>query len=424
VAPGNNIEDAKTIRDYFIDEKKRILIKGEILARQGEDSHSAFFLDEGEIIVYAETNYGETLLATHRGPLLIGEIGALAGLARTASMKAATNVTVFEIEKDRLLELSLKSPDILLSAVQQLGRQLGAVNEALALYSNGLKALEERTFDDSLLLDLDNPSPSLASFSEAFKRFANQIHVKRRQYDDMAAAALIQQSFLPNLKSLNILDKNIKVAGIIRPTREVGGDFYDLFMIDPNKVALVIGDVCGKGTPASLFTAIIVTLMRTICRNYADPATAISHINRALCVNNESMMFATAFYGTLDIKTGELQYVNCGHVSPALISNTGEVRILKPTTIPLAIDESATIATGHDFMEPGDTLILITDGVTESMNISQEEFSYNRFLNMLPKFRELNPEDILIDILHNVESFSQGVEQFDDIGCLIVQRSY
>ena len=136
------------------------------------------------------------------------------------------------------------------------------------------------------------------------------------------------------------------------------------------------------------------------------------------------MMFATAFYGTLDIETGELQYVNCGHVSPALISNTGEVRILTPTTIPLAIDESATIATGHDFMEPGDTLILITDGVTESMNISQEEFSYNRFLNMLPKFRELNPEDILIDILHNVESFSQGVEQFDDIGCLIVQRSY
>ena len=354
---------------------------------------------------------------------MIGEIGALAGLPRTATMKASTNVTLFEIERDRLLELSLKSPNILLSAVQQLGRQLGAVNEALSLYSNGLAALEERTFDDSLLLDLDNPSPSLASFSQAFKRFANQIHVKWRQHDDMAAAALIQQSFLPNLKSLDILDKNIKVAGTMRPTREIGGDFYDLFMIDQKKVALVIGDVCGKGTPASLFTAIVVTLIRTICQTYSDPATAIYRVNKALCANNESMMFATAFYGILDIETGELQYVNCGHVSPALIPKIGDVKRLMPTTIPLAIDETAIIKAGQYFMEPGDTLILITDGVTESMNLSQEEFSDYRFSKMLPRFREKNPEEILTDILSEVESFSGEAEQYDDIGCLIVQLS-
>ena len=418
----NNIITAPDLlRNYFMSEKVKTLRPNEVLVHQGDESHSAFFLDEGEIIVYAETSYGETILATHRAPRLIGEIGALAGLPRTASMRASGDVVLFEIARERLLELGLKYPNILLSAVQQLGRQLGGVNEALALYSNALSALETRTFDNSILADLDNPSPSLAAFSEAFKRFANQISVKRRQDDDMAAAALIQQSFLPKIDALNLFGDRLQVAGAIRPTREVGGDFYDIFSISDDRVAIVIGDVCGKGTPASLFTAIVVTLIRTICREHPDPATAISRVNKALCADNESMMFATVFYGVLNISTRVLEYVNCGHVSPVILSQQETPRRLTPTAIPLAIDDGVMIKAGSMIMAEGDTLILITDGVTESMNVAQQEYGESRFANLMEKLNCLPPKDMMASIFDDVDAFSEGAEQSDDIGCLVVR---
>ena len=419
----NNTENTAPdlLRNYFTSEKVRKLFPSEVLVRQGDKSHSAFFLDEGEIIVYAETSYGETILATHRAPRLIGEIGALAGLPRTASMRASGDVVLFEIARERLLELGLKYPNILLSAVQQLGRQLGGVNEALALYSNALSALETRTFDASILKDLDNPSPSLAAFSKAFKRFANQISVKRRQDDDMAAAALIQQSFLPKIDALNLFGDRLQVAGAIRPTREVGGDFYDIFSISDDRVAIVIGDVCGKGTPASLFTAIVVTLIRTICREHPDPATAISRVNKALCADNESMMFATVFYGVLNISTRVLEYVNCGHVSPVILSPQETPRRLTPTAIPLAIDDGVMIKAGSTTLTEGDTLILITDGVTESMNVAQREYGEGRFSNLLNEINRLSPNDMMASIFDDVDAFSEGAEQSDDIGCLVVR---
>jgi serine phosphatase RsbU (regulator of sigma subunit) len=419
----NNTENTAPdlLRNYFTSEKVRKLFPSEVLVRQGDKSHSAFFLDEGEIIVYAETSYGETILATHRAPRLIGEIGALAGLPRTASMRASGDVVLFEIARERLLELGLKYPNILLSAVQQLGRQLGGVNEALALYSNALSALETRTFDASILKDLDNPSPSLAAFSEAFKRLANKISVKRRQDDDMAAAALIQQSFLPKIDALNLFGDRLQVAGAIRPTREVGGDFYDIFSISDDRVAIVMGDVCGKGTPASLFTAIVVTLIRTICREHPDPATAISRVNKALCADNESMMFATVFYGVLNISTRVLEYVNCGHVSPVILSPQETPRRLTPTAIPLAIDDGVMIKAGSTTLTEGDTLILITDGVTESMNVAQREYGEGRFSNLLNEINRLSPKDMMASIFDDVDAFSEGAEQSDDIGCLVVR---
>jgi CRP-like cAMP-binding protein len=128
-----------------------------LLVRQGELTDAAFYLDEGSVLVYAETAYGETPLATLTAPRLIGEIGALAALPRTASIKAATQARLYEITRPQLLELGLQSPQLLLSAIEQLGRRIASVNEALAVYSDALAALENRQFDSGILKDLDNP---------------------------------------------------------------------------------------------------------------------------------------------------------------------------------------------------------------------------------------------------------------------------
>ncbi len=147
----------------------------EVLIHQGEISDAAFFLDGGSMQVFAETRYGSVTLATVQAPRLIGEIGALAGLPRTASVKALTPTRLFRINRAQLFKLSRKSPDLLMAVVHQLGQQIASVTKAVALYTNALSALEKRELDREILNDLEHPSPELAEFSAAFHRLAHQI---------------------------------------------------------------------------------------------------------------------------------------------------------------------------------------------------------------------------------------------------------
>src|SRR5215471_20927309 len=235
----------------------------EMLINQGETSDAAFFLDSGSVLVFEETRYGPVTLATLHAPRLIGEIGALAGLARTASVKALTPARVFRISRAQLFELARKSPELLMAVVRQLGQQIDSVTKAVALYANALTALEKSEFDKGILDDLANPPPEIAEFAAAFRRFADQIVSKQRQQAEMASASLIQQSFLPKEASVNLTDSDVEIAAKIRPAREVGGDFYDFFRLDQGRLSIVIGDVCGKGIPASIFMAVVVTVLRT-----------------------------------------------------------------------------------------------------------------------------------------------------------------
>ena len=235
-------------------------------------------------------------LATVHAPQLIGEIGVLADLPRTASVKAVTPSKVYRISRPELLQIGRKTPDLLLFIIGQMGRQLDAVNRAVSLYTNALAALERREFDSRILEQLENPPPQLAEFSAAFHRFASQILDKRRQHDEMASAAIIQQSFLPKTSNLAAIEGVLELHAEMRPAREVGGDFYDFFMLDADHFAIAIGDVCGKGIAASLFMAVVVTVLRTAAREEKDVASTISRANSLLCRDNASSMFATAFY--------------------------------------------------------------------------------------------------------------------------------
>ena len=303
---------------------------GDTLVRQGDASDCGFFLAEGAVQVYAETAYGAAPLATLEAPRLIGEIGAFAGLPRTASIKAATAARLYEISRSELVELGRQSPDLLLAALEQLGHHIATVNEALALYANALAALEGREFDSRILADLDNPPPALATFAAAFHRFATEIIGKRRREDEMASAALIQQSLLPKEATINDRRQDVEIAARMRPARDVGGDFYDFFVLDDDRIAFTIGDACGKGTPASLFASIVVTLLRTLGRDRQDVMTVVNRANVLLCEDNDAAMFATVFFGVLDLRDGEITYANCGHVAPAHLSGVDISRTSKP----------------------------------------------------------------------------------------------
>jgi phosphoserine phosphatase RsbU/P len=396
---------------------------GDMLIHQGDESGVAFFLESGSMLVFEETRYGPVTLATVNAPRLIGEIGALAGLARTASVRALTAARVFQISRAQLFELARKSPELLMAVVRQLGQQTNSVIKAVALYTNALAALEKHEFDSAILDDLVNPSPELIEFSAAFRRFAEQILSKQRQREEMASAALIQRSFLPKESIAGMGTNGVEVRAKIRPAREIGGDFYDFFELNEDRLAIIIGDVCGKGIPASIFMAVVVTTLRTAAREQPDAASTIARANALLCRDNTASLFATTFFGVLNLRSGALDYCNCGHNAPIHIAASGAINRLAATGLPLAMFADHPASSSSARIDPGDKLILFTDGVTEALNPLKQEFGDAILEETLMANRKSELSDLVAKVFAAVDNFADGEEQADDIACVAIRRA-
>lgn len=394
---------------------------GTPLVRQGELSETAFVVVDGRFRVVADTPYGPVPLATMSAPKLIGEIGALSGLPRTASIIADTPLTLHVVPRSRLIDVGRANPEFLISIIAQLGRQQDGMNRTLSLYSNALSALQQREFDPRILDDLSNPSPQLAEFSQAFRKFAQEIVGKRRQQDEVASAAIIQQSYLPSHAMLARAGSALELHADMRPARNMGGDFYDFFFLDDDRIAIAIGDVCGKGIPASLFMAVVMTVLRMSAREESDVEATIARANALLCRDNATSMFATVFYGVLDLRSGTLEYCNCGHNAPLIIDETGNIRIMPATGLPLGLYVEGSATANAVQLTDQDLLVLFTDGVTEATNPSDEEFSEERLQQTLRGGRHLSARDVVGLIFREVDRFAQEAEQADDITCLVLR---
>ena len=368
----------------------------------------------------AEFDYERVQLAALEAPRLIGELGVLAGYPRTATIETVTPILAYRLTAEELIEVGQQAPEFLFSVISQLGRQIDGMNQALTLYGNALSALERREFDARIIDDLAHPSPQLVTFAATFKRFAEQIVDKRRQADDLASAALIQRSFLPRAEQLRLVAGVLDLSAAMRPARDVGGDFYDYFMLDEQRVAIAIGDVCGKGIPAALFMAVAITALRNAAQSEADVASTLKRVNAALCRDNDANMFATLFYGVLDLRSGVLEYGNCGHNAPYVLSG-GKRRALAATGIPVGLMAELSAKSALVVLNPGDSLVLFTDGVTEAMNAGEQEFGKERLEALLDAAGTTPAAELLQHIYAEVDDFAAGEDQADDITCLALR---
>ncbi|MDX2202843.1 MAG: SpoIIE family protein phosphatase [Hyphomicrobiaceae bacterium] len=394
---------------------------GARIVHQGEPSLDAVILLAGEVSILNEDAHGETLLARTQAPALLGEIGALAQLPRTATIVAGNGVLALRVPQAALLEAAQETPQILVSVVGRLGQQMQSVNGALGLYAGSLAALEREDFDpDSLLAELNNPTEALRDFGAAFQRLARHLSAERRKRKEMASAALIQQAMLP--QSLAGLDPKARarVHGEMRPARVVGGDFYDAFMLDDDRLALLIGDACGKGVPASLFMSVAVTAMRLVAKQESDVAAVVRRANALLFEQNATSMFASVFYGVLDLPSGRLDYSNCGHTAPFVVRQDGRCTALAAGGTPLGILPERKVRTHTETLSGGDCLLLYTDGVTESHDAAGAEYGEARLAEVLRRAVEDRVPDIPRAVTEDVLAFARGVEQFDDITCLAI----
>jgi len=391
---------------------------GDILIRQGESSDCAYLVLEGELDVSVETNYGEVPLARVPAGALIGEIGVFAALPRTATVRAHGDVRVLRLDREHLLRAGDTEPDLLRSIVSRLGGQIAGFNHAIGLYTNAVSALERDDFDLSILDQLRKPAPELLDFAQSFRRMAEQIVRQRRQQAEMASAAEIQRAMLPSVLPTSLIDGRFDLHATIKPAREVGGDFYDIIALDEDRVALTIGDVCGKGIPAALFMAITQTVMRVVLRPGENLGAEIAAANERLVAGNEQMMFATIFCGVLDVRSGSLTYCNCGHNPPLLLRKAGGSYERFPAgSPPLGIMDTIACAPRSIALAPGDLLFLYTDGVTEAEDPQAAQFGMERLETALSEAADRPARGIVENVMARVVEFANGAPQSDDITC-------
>jgi CRP-like cAMP-binding protein len=338
---------------------------GAALMIQGEPSDHAMLILAGEVTVSADSARGAISISTLRAPSLVGELGSLAQLPRSATARARTPVTALRLGRAALVEVARLTPSLLIDVIGRMGDHMRKVNGAISLYTHALDALERHELDPALLEELRNPIPDLADFGQTFGRMAEQIILRRQRDDEMASAAVIQRALLPRVRDF-AAETGLDVWAAMTPARDVGGDFFDLVPLADGRGALGVGDVCGKGVPAALFMGITRTLIRINLRETPDLPGAITNANAYLVNNNAGEFFATLIYAAYDPRSGAVEYCSCGHLSPLIRRAGGRVETLPCGGLPVGLFEPMKMTASQAQLRPGDLFFLYTDGVTEA----------------------------------------------------------
>lgn len=290
-------------------------------------------------------------------------------------------------------------------------------------------AMNKGAFDFAIKpIDLDDLSRTIEKAIEQVRyiRESQQEHNQLESIkNDLAIAGEIQQTILPrSFPPFPELTEVVDIYASMTPAKDVGGDFYDFFQIDDERIGLVIADVSGKGVPASLFMAVSRTLLRATALRGVSSAECLTYANKLLCKESLDSMFVTVFYGIYHYKTGMMDYTNAGHNPPYLLRGGRTVECL-PVASNFVVGvfddiefESNTLTFGI-----GDTLLLYTDGVTEAFNDKREQFSESNLQDILASMHESSSaKEVVTSVLQSVKTFSGDYPQSDDITLLSLQR--
>ena len=308
-----------------------------------------------------------------------------------------------------------------LKKLSAYARELPQHDFSAAEASSAIKDLPTRYRDE-----VGNLAEALLFMEEALRQYIRDLRettaTKERIESELKIARDIQMSILPRTFPPFPERPEFDIYATIQPAREVGGDFFDFFLIDDDHLFFAIGDVSGKGVPASLFMAITRTLFKANATCDTPPDEIMQKVNGKLAENNETCVFVTVFCGILDITSGEVVYTNGGH-NPPLLIRAGETVdfISMPKGMALGIVDGTPYRRANLVLRPGDVLYMYTDGVTEAMNPQYELFSDKRLQEGLFSVRGSSIEELSQELLRQILDFAEGAQQSDDITMLILK---
>lgn len=285
-----------------------------------------------------------------------------------------------------------------------------------------LRSIVEVKSRDELMDELHSKNRELQKSLEDLKRTTV---AKERMEGELNIARNIQKSMLPMDFPAFPDRQEFSVFATMQAAREVGGDFYDYFFISPDEFCVCIGDVSDKGVAAALFMAVTKTLIKSRASDDNSPASIITWVNNSLCVDNESCMFVTLFFGICNIRTGEFNYTNAGHNPPYIKRVNGGVESISDLHGPVA-GAMDGIAYKQDRLQlhKGDLLLMFTDGVSEAMDVHSDQFEDKRIIEQLSALDGNDPEQAVNELTAAVAAFAGEAPQSDDITVLALRYEY
>lgn len=333
------------------------------------------------------------------------------------------------------------SISILLFFITYIGWSLADyLTKPIRQLSKGVQQIAMGNFNGKLNIHTGDEIESLAiSFNamttelQTYIKNLEQITAeKERIATELNVATNIQKNMLPCIFPPYPDRKDFDIYAVMYPAKEVGGDFYDFYLLDENHLVITIADVSDKGIPAAMFMVITKTILKNFAMSMTSPddfSAVVQCANRQLCENNEEMMFVTVFMGMLDLKTGKFIYVNAGHTPPMIRhkhkdDSTFEYLPVEKNCV-LGINEEAQFKQQEVYLKQGDELFLYTDGVTEAINKEKKLYSIKRLYSNLNKINQKSScQDILRDVKLSIDEFAQGMYQSDDITMLAIKLNY
>ena len=272
---------------------------------------------------------------------------------------------------------------------------------------------------ENLALTVKDMEGDLQGYEDNLTRITAE---KQRIITELSLASKIQADMLPNIFPAFPDRNEFDIYASMIPAKEVGGDFYDFFFIDQNRLAVVIADVSGKGIPAAMFMVMAKGIIETQCMVGNSPAKILTDVNKLVCDKNHEKMFVTVWLGILDLRSGELTASNAGHEYPIIKDPDSDFRVLK--------DKHSFVIGGLDRitykdyvirMKPGSKLFVYTDGVAEATDANNNLFGLERTVAALNKAKDKSPQDILETVDAEVREFVGDAEQFDDLTMMCVE---
>ena len=328
------------------------------------------------------------------------------------------NIVIMIVSAVLLLLLIYYSVLKNLTFIQKTVREYRETKDSRAV-TEKLKTIRARNEVGVLADDFSEMAIELERYTGEMIRLSAE---KERISTELALATRIQADMLPNIFPAFPERKEFDIYASMNPAKEVGGDFYDFFLIDDTHLGMVIADVSGKGVPAALFMMVSRILVQNYAMTLKAPAEVLQAVNNNICANNREDMFVTVWLGVLDITTGIITAANAGHEFPAVMLGDGKFELLK--------DKHGFVIGGMEGVKykqyeikltPGSKLFVYTDGVPEATNSQKELFGTDRMLNALNIEPTATPKEILKHVRKAVDDFVMDAEQFDDLTMLCLE---
>ncbi len=372
------------------------LAPNEILFREGEVGEHFCIVTDGIIEVLMGGGLtGEMMLNLVQAGEYLGEMSLiLPGGHRTATARARDQVTLLSMSRVQFFDLTKKHPELLSAMVNVLSQRLDAANT-------------------QSFLDLTKKNKQLQTAYDELKAAQAQLIEKERLERELQVAAEIQLSILPDeLPSLDEFD----FGACILPARQVGGDFYDVFVLKDNQIGVVIGDVADKGVPSAIFMARAHALIMAEADISMSAGEVMQAVNRHITRLQKSTQFVTVLYGILDLKTRMFSYARAGHEPPLLLHADGTVeRIPHSPGMALGLWDKVTLDERDIMLPHGSTLLLFTDGMTDCRNPEGEVFGLERIKQKLSELNHNNAQQICDHLFETLKKYQEGSKQDDDV---------